>query len=190
MANIKLGELLVKANVLQENQLRAALVEQHKWGGKLGDLLVRMSFITEEVLVKALSRQMNVPAAQLGGVLQLSPAVKAKIPLETCRDMAVMPLELKDDGRTLVCRGRRGAASSRTWPGRPRWPRRGRGSTATRKAGLPGRPRTPTAASRWWMRRGGPWCGIFGTSCLRLRPLPGLRRRGLPLLLRRLLRPW
>ena len=44
---IKIGDLLVKAGVITELQLKAALAEQSQWGGKLGDILVRMEFVTE-----------------------------------------------------------------------------------------------------------------------------------------------
>ena len=54
---IRIGDLLVKAGVISDAQLKAALAEQGQWGGKLGDILVRMEFLTEEVLVRALSKQ-------------------------------------------------------------------------------------------------------------------------------------
>lgn len=102
MAQIKLGELLIKANVLQESQLKAALAEQAKWGGKLGEILVRMSLVSEDILVRALSKQLNIPAVNLDAVQVLPAHVRSKIPAETARDFAVLPLQLRDDGRTLV----------------------------------------------------------------------------------------
>jgi hypothetical protein len=102
MAQIKLGELLIKANVLQESQLKAALAEQAKWGGKLGEILVRMSLVSEDILVRALSKQLNIPAVNLDAVQMLPPHVRAKIPAQTARDFAVLPLQLRDDGKTLV----------------------------------------------------------------------------------------
>src|SRR6185436_14213437 len=102
MATIKLGELLIKANVLQETQLKSALAEQQKWGGKLGDILVRMSLVTEEILVKALSKQLGVQVAPLDSIQGIAPHVKAKVPREKARDMGVIPLQLRDDGKTLV----------------------------------------------------------------------------------------
>ena len=65
MAIIKLGALLVKANVLTEPQLGAALAEQQRWGGKLGEILVRMNVITEDILVKALAKQLNIPSVNI-----------------------------------------------------------------------------------------------------------------------------
>jgi len=102
MATIKLGELLIKANVLQETQLKSALAEQQKWGGKLGDILVRMSLVTEEILIKALSKQLGIQAAPLDSIQGIAPHVKAKVPREKARDMGVIPLQIRDDGKTLV----------------------------------------------------------------------------------------
>lgn len=102
MATIKLGELLIKANVLQAGQLKSALAEQQKWGGRLGDILVRMEFLTEELLVKALSKQLGIPAVNLDAVQGIAPHVKAKIPVEVAREFDVVPMQLRDDGKTLV----------------------------------------------------------------------------------------
>ncbi|WP_164018405.1 general secretion pathway protein GspE [Pyxidicoccus trucidator] len=102
MAQIKLGELLIKANVLQESQLKAALAEQAKWGGKLGEILVRMSLVSEDILVRALSKQLGMPAVNLDAVQMVPPHVKAKISSQMARDFSVLPLQLRDDGKTLV----------------------------------------------------------------------------------------
>ena len=99
---IKLGDLLVKANVINEGQLKAALAEQQKWGGKLGEILVRMAFCTEDLVVKALSKQLAIPRIELDAVQPPPDSVLKKIPVEMSRDMNVLPLQLKDDGKTLV----------------------------------------------------------------------------------------
>ncbi len=102
MATIKLGELLIKANVLNEGQLKAALAEQQKWGGRLGDILVRMNLLTEDILVRALSKQLAIPAVNLETVQGIPPHVKAKIPASTARDLVALPYQLRDEGKTLV----------------------------------------------------------------------------------------
>lgn len=99
---IRLGDLLVKAKVINESQLKAALAEQQKWGGKLGELLVRMNFLTEDMLVKALSKQMSVPSVALETIQSVPPHVKSKIPVDVARDLVVLPLQLRDEGKTLV----------------------------------------------------------------------------------------
>ena len=102
MASIRLGDLLVKAKVVSDSQLKAALAEQQKWGGKLGELLVRMNFLTEDMLVKALSKQLNIPAVNLEAVQSIPPHVKAKVPADVARDLVVLPLQLRDEGKTLL----------------------------------------------------------------------------------------
>jgi len=102
MASIRLGDLLVKAKVITDAQLQAALGEQQKWGGKLGEILVRMKAISEEMLVKAVSKQLNIPAVNLDALPQVPAAVAAKIPVDIARDLQVLPLQLQDGGRTLV----------------------------------------------------------------------------------------
>lgn len=56
------------AGLLTETQLRSALAEQRKWGGKLGHTLVQMGFVDESSMVHALSRQLHIPAVDLDAV--------------------------------------------------------------------------------------------------------------------------
>src|SRR5262249_25653348 len=97
---IKIGDLLVKAGVITELQLKAALAEQSQWGGKLGDILVRMEFVTEEVLVRALSKQTGIPRAELTG--EADRTALGKIPPDMAEEFGVVPMGMQDDGRTLV----------------------------------------------------------------------------------------
>jgi hypothetical protein len=97
---IKIGDLLVKAGVITDLQLRAALAEQQQWGGKLGDILVRMEFLTEEILVRALSKQTGIPRADLTG--EGDRASLALIPPDVAEEFGLVPILLKDEGRTVV----------------------------------------------------------------------------------------
>src|SRR6266852_4061924 len=97
---IRIGDLLVKAGVITDLQLKAALAEQSQWGGKLGDILVRMEFITEEVLIRALSKQTGIARADLAG--ELERAAIEQVSAETAEEFNLVPLSVKDDGRTLV----------------------------------------------------------------------------------------
>lgn len=97
---IRIGDLLVKAGVITDAQLKAALAEQGQWGGKLGDILVRMEFLTEEVLVRALSKQSGIPRADLTG--EGDALARALVPPDVAEEFGVVPLALQDEGRTLV----------------------------------------------------------------------------------------
>jgi hypothetical protein len=98
---IKIGELLLKAKVIDEKQLKAALDEQKRWGGKLGEILVRMTFVSEDMMVKALSKQLNVPRIDLDALPPVPKPVLHRIPHEVARDLQSVALQLKDD-KTLV----------------------------------------------------------------------------------------
>jgi hypothetical protein len=102
MPPIKLGDLLLKARAITDLQLKAALSEQQKWGGRLGEILVRMNILSEEMLVKALSKQLAVPAVNLDSVQGVPPHVRAKLPAQMAKDFAAVPVQLRDDGKTLV----------------------------------------------------------------------------------------
>ncbi|HTM20703.1 MAG TPA: hypothetical protein VL172_09355 [Kofleriaceae bacterium] len=84
MARRKLGEILVQAGVLDDSSLRSALAEQRRWGGHLGRVLIDMNLVSEDVLVQALSHQLNFPVVNLehrnvaGDVLDLVPADMAE----------------------------------------------------------------------------------------------------------------
>ena len=61
----KLGDLLVKAGLIDEIQLQSALGHQRKWGGKLGKCLVDLGFIEEVELLKFLSEKSKIQAVDL-----------------------------------------------------------------------------------------------------------------------------
>jgi type II secretion system (T2SS) protein E len=101
-ARIKLGELLVRAGVLDDFKLKAALAEQQRWGGRLGKILVEMNFLSEDMLVRALSKQLGVPRARLDGPNTLPPDVIAKIDASFCASNAICPERYIADKKTLV----------------------------------------------------------------------------------------
>ena len=65
MPREKLGEILIRAGYLTEDGLQVALNEQQRWGGQLGRYLVELGLISEEILVRALSAQYKVTAVAL-----------------------------------------------------------------------------------------------------------------------------
>src|SRR5437588_4147650 len=98
---IRIGDLLVRAGVITELQLKAALAEQQQWGGKLGDILVRMEFLTEEVLVRALSKQTGIPRAELDG--EPDRDALAQVPAEVAEEFGLVPIGVNvNDGALTV----------------------------------------------------------------------------------------
>ena len=98
MARQRLGEILVAAGVLKKEQVENALREQQRWGGQLGQILVGKNYITEESLVSALSRQLNIQIADLKGV-RIPKEVVGLIPYDLAHDNQILAFRL--DGRML-----------------------------------------------------------------------------------------
>jgi type IV pilus assembly protein PilB len=61
----RLGELLVRDNLISLQQLQKALQEQKKAGGRIGYHLTQMGFIEESELTNFLSKQYGVPSINL-----------------------------------------------------------------------------------------------------------------------------
>jgi len=80
----RLGELLVRENLISLQQLQKAQEEARKSGGRLGSLLVKHGAIAENDLTQFLSKQYGVPAISLKDfdidedVLKLVPRVTAE----------------------------------------------------------------------------------------------------------------
>jgi type IV pilus assembly protein PilB len=90
MARRKLGEILVQAGVLDEAALRTALNEQKRWGGHLGRVLIDMNLVSEDVLVQALSHQLNFPVVSLEH-RTISPDVLDLVPADMAEGYSIIP---------------------------------------------------------------------------------------------------
>ena len=61
----KIGECLIQAGLITEDDLRNALVEHKRTGERLGVVLVRMNLATEKLIAKALAFQLGFPYVNL-----------------------------------------------------------------------------------------------------------------------------
>jgi MSHA biogenesis protein MshE len=93
---IKIGELLVQAKIITEEQLQLALKYQKEKGGKLGSIIVSMGFATENSLLEAISQQLNMPFLDLAHY-KIDPEVVRKIPERIARRFRVLALEKKEN---------------------------------------------------------------------------------------------
>lgn len=62
---VKLGEALVQAGLIDEFQLKSALGQQRKWGGRIGKALIDLGFLDEGTLIKFLSEKLKFSAVDL-----------------------------------------------------------------------------------------------------------------------------
>jgi len=89
--SVRLGEILVKESLITQDQLQKALEFQRANGGKLGNCLTRMGFITDDDITGVLSRQYGVPSINLKDY-EIDPNVIKLIPKDTAARYKVLPL--------------------------------------------------------------------------------------------------
>lgn len=87
----KLGEILVRENLLTPQQLREALDYQREHGGRLGFTLVKLGLITDDMITAVLSRQYGVPSVNLD-LFDIDESVIRLIPAEVSKKYSVLPL--------------------------------------------------------------------------------------------------
>jgi len=88
----QLGELLVNTGLISKEQLEEALKIQSKTGGRLGQILIQLGYIDEEVLIAFLGKQLGVPYVALSEYGEISEAVAKLIPESIARRELVMPI--------------------------------------------------------------------------------------------------
>lgn len=97
----RLGEMLVKAKVIDEMQLRSALARRDQWGGRISSTLVDMGLADEESLYATLAKELKTELVHLGKQPRDAQAL-AKFDVQYAEEKGIFPLSLKDNGKTLV----------------------------------------------------------------------------------------
>ena len=87
----KLGEILVRENLLSAQHLREAIDYQREHGGRLGYTLVKLGLVTDEMITAVLSRQYGIPSVNLD-LFQIDESVLRLIPQEVAQKYSVIPL--------------------------------------------------------------------------------------------------
>ncbi|MBA3804419.1 MAG: type IV-A pilus assembly ATPase PilB [Acidobacteria bacterium] len=87
----KLGEILVRENLLSPQQLREALDYQREHGGRLGYNLVKLGLVSDDMITAVLSRQYGVPSVNLE-LFDIDDSVIRLIPQEVAQKYSVLPL--------------------------------------------------------------------------------------------------
>ena len=89
---VRLGELLVAANLLDTDKVEQALRAQVVWGGRLGTNLIELGFIDLDELSRALGQQHGMPAALARHFDRADPALQARLPAELAERYDCVPL--------------------------------------------------------------------------------------------------
>jgi len=97
----KLGDLLLEAKIVDQQQLATALAHQKRWGGRLGEVLVILNFVSEDTLLKTLSKVLELPCVDLSKT-KASPAAVKLVPIEMAKKCHVVPLGVKKESGKRV----------------------------------------------------------------------------------------
>ena len=89
--SVRLGELLSRAGLITQDQLKEALQIQKDTGSKLGETLIKLAFVTEEDITECLSQQFGVPSINLAH-FEIDSGVIKLIPADVARKYNILPV--------------------------------------------------------------------------------------------------
>lgn len=98
---IRIGDLLVEAGAITEDQLQQALVVQKETGGRLGNVIMDLGFISRELLITVLTTQMGIDYVELKTV-KIDEAVVDLVPEALVRKHKVMPIAFDDHNANIL----------------------------------------------------------------------------------------
>lgn len=94
-----IGELLVRENLIDIDQLDRARQEQKQTGGRLTSALVQLGFVKDKDLSEFLGKQYQLPTVDLGN-FEIEAEVLSLVPQNVCKKHNVIPIQ--KSGRSLV----------------------------------------------------------------------------------------
>ena len=97
---LRIDEILLQQGVASEDEIREALEYQREHGGRIGSHLIRLGFVTEEQLLRALARQFDCESVVLSQV-EILPEVIELIPAEVATARTVIPFDYDEKVNTL-----------------------------------------------------------------------------------------
>jgi type IV pilus assembly protein PilB len=95
----KLGELLIADGQLTKEQLDQVLAYQHRHGGRVGVILLKLGFVTEDAMIKMLGTQMGIAHVEPASMI-IEQATITLVPEQMARRYQVLPVARK--GRVLT----------------------------------------------------------------------------------------
>ncbi len=97
---MRLGDLLIAENVITEDQLKIALIEQKHTGQQLGKVLVSLGFVSEDVLRDLLGDSLRQDSVSLNQFIPDKAALE-KIDQMIARQLKVLPINFDADKKEL-----------------------------------------------------------------------------------------
>jgi type IV pilus assembly protein PilB len=97
----KFGALLIRDGLLTEEELGAALAEQHESGKRLGEILVEKGTITRTQVARILAEQVEMPLVDLAEA-DVDTQAAALLPEDLARRYSALPMGFLPDNSLLV----------------------------------------------------------------------------------------
>jgi type IV pilus assembly protein PilB len=97
----RLGEMLIEAGLIDDMQLQSALGHQKQWGGKLGDILLEMGFISEHVLADFFESHLNIPCLDLSD-FEIPENVRGLLKDEIIKKYSAVPIAYENKVLTIA----------------------------------------------------------------------------------------
>ncbi len=98
---LKLGDVLVQAGAITEQQLIQSLAEQKQNNVPLGKALVQMGFISEEKLLNSLADQLKIPYVDIQAIKFSQEAIR-KVPETIARKHRIIPISIENGSLKLA----------------------------------------------------------------------------------------
>ena len=98
----RLGEMLVETGIITSEQLSEALEEQKKSGGRLGQNLMALGYITEDVMAAFVGKQLGISYVSLSEYGDIPAEVIKIVPENISRHQTLVPISLEDNILTIA----------------------------------------------------------------------------------------
>ena len=100
--NIRIGDVLLQAGYINQNELDEALeYQKNNKGIRLGEALIKLGFITEHQQLEALSARLGQRYVKIDRVMVQTEAV-AMIPVQLAKKYHMLAVQYKDNNLTIV----------------------------------------------------------------------------------------
>lgn len=97
-SRLPIGQRLLQQGRIDIWQLQSALAHQQQWGGRLGEALVQMGFISEDAMLSEVALQLGVPYLDLAE-RHVAPAIVQLVPEKLIRTRRIFPIALSTQSR-------------------------------------------------------------------------------------------
>ena len=93
MPQERIGEMLLAAALISQQQLLTALAEQQRTGDRLGSALVKLGYLSEPSLAVYLSKKTHLPCINVAAAVVSAEALRL-VPVQAARSRGVLPLRI------------------------------------------------------------------------------------------------